>query len=40
MKTYSNKLAAMIVAVALGTASLPLHVLQVEVAELRWLSKI
>lgn len=32
MKTYSNKLAAMIVAAALGTASLPLHVLQVEAA--------
>ncbi|MGC6588554.1 S-layer homology domain-containing protein [Paenibacillus sp. Dod16] len=32
MKTYSNKLAAMMVAAALGTASLPLHVLQVEAA--------
>lgn len=33
MRTYSNKLAAMMVASALGTASLPLHVLQVEAAE-------
>ncbi|RAR38982.1 S-layer homology domain-containing protein [Paenibacillus sp. MDMC362] len=32
MKTYSNKLAAIMVAAALGTASLPLQVLQVEAA--------
>lgn len=32
MKTYSNKVAAMMVAAALGTASLPFHVLQTEAA--------
>ncbi|MDZ4910811.1 S-layer homology domain-containing protein, partial [Clostridium perfringens] len=32
MKTDSNKLAAMLVAAALGTASLPFHVLQAEAA--------